>query len=198
MLTEQRRLRLLNTLFLAVARCGGKPEVRGNEAREITITVHQTSVVLTLDRPKVTRRGANQDALPTGGKSDPLRLAITEGDQREAERVAWQDAEGVPLEGVTADIAVEIVAVAELTYREGCVRQFEWRLKRKAEREEEIRQHQIELERQARERQQKLEQARIDRLLEEAATLRRATDIRAYVHEVRRAAAGERMVSSGA
>ena len=35
---EQRRLRFLNALFLALARCGGKPEVRGREAREISIT----------------------------------------------------------------------------------------------------------------------------------------------------------------
>lgn len=187
---EQRRLRLLNALFLAVARCGGKPEVMGHEAREITITVHQTVVFLTLDRPKVAKRGASQGH-PTGGKSEPLRLAITEGYQREEERAAWQDTEDAPLERRMANIAVEIVAVAELKYREGCVREFEWRVKRKAEREEELRQRQIELERQERERVQKLEQARIDRLLDEAATLRRAAEIRAYVQAVKQAAAGE-------
>lgn len=190
---EQRRLRLLNALSLAVARCGGKPEVKGHEAREITITVHQTAVFLMLDRPKVTRRGAGQGPHLTGGKSDPLRFAIIEGYQGEVERAAWQDAEDAPLERMMAEIAVEIVAAAELKYREGCVRQFEWRVKRKAEREEELRQHQIELERQERERQHRLEQARIDRLLEEAATLRRATDIRTYVHAVRQAARGEGM-----
>lgn len=188
---EQRRLRLLNALFLAVARCGGKPEVRGHEAREITITVHQTAVFLTLDRPKVVRRGASQDVQPAGGKSDPLRLAITEGYQREVERAAWQDTEDAPLERMMADIAVEIVTVAELKYREGCVRQFEWRVKRKAEREEELWQRQLERERQEMERRQRLEQARIDRLLDEAATLRRATEIRAYVHAVKQATTGE-------
>ena len=190
---EQRRLRLLNALFLAVARCGGKPEVRGQEAREITITVHQTAIFLTLDRPKVTRRGGGSGVHPAGGKSDPLRLAVVEGHQREQERAAWQDGEGAPLERIIADIAVEVVAVAELRYREGCVRQFEWRVRRKGEREEELRQRQIERERQDRERQQRLEQARIDRLLHEAAALRRASDIRAYVHAVRQAAAGEGM-----
>lgn len=43
---------------------------------------------------------------------------------------------------------------------------------------------------------QRLEQARIDRLLDEAATLRRASDIRAYVHAVRQATAGEGRVAS--
>jgi hypothetical protein len=183
---EQRRLRLLNALFLAVAR--GKPEVRGNEAREITITVHQTAVFLTVDRPKVTRRGASHGLHPSGGKSDPLRLAVVEGYQREEERAAWQDTEDAPLEHLIGEIAVEIVAVAELKYREGCVRQFEWRVKRKSEREEELRQRQIELKRQERERLQRLEQARIDRLLDEAASLRRATDIRAYVQAAREVA----------
>lgn len=190
---EQRRLRLLSALFLAVARCGGKPEVRGQDAREITISVHQTAIFLTLDRPKVTKRGTAQGLQPTRGKSDPLRLAITEGYQREQERAAWQDHEDAPLERIAADIAVEIVAMAELKYREGRLREFEWRVKRKADREEELRQQQLELERQERERVQRLEQARIDRLLEEAETLRRATDIRAYVHEVRKSAAAEGM-----
>lgn len=133
---EQRRLRLLNALFLAVSRCGGKPEVRGHEAREITITVHQTAIFLTLDRPKVTKRGGAQGLQPTMGKSDPLRLAITEGYQREEDRAAWQDHEDAPLERIAADIAVEIVAVAEVKYREGRLREFEWRVTRKADREE--------------------------------------------------------------
>jgi hypothetical protein len=34
---EQRRLGFLNALFIAVAKCGGKPEVNGREAREIRI-----------------------------------------------------------------------------------------------------------------------------------------------------------------
>lgn len=187
---EQRRLRLLNALFLAVARCGGKAEVRGPEAREITITVHQTAVFLTLDRPKIAKRSAAQGLHRTGSKSDPLRLAITQGYQREKERAAWQDGADARVERLMAEIAVEIVTAAELKYREGCVWQFEWRVKRKAEREEELRQRQLELERQERERQQRLEQARIDRLLDEAATLRRATEIRAYVHAVKQATTG--------
>jgi hypothetical protein len=36
---EQRRLRFLNAVFLAAARCGGKPRVGGREAREVRIVV---------------------------------------------------------------------------------------------------------------------------------------------------------------
>lgn len=46
------------------------------------------------------------------------------------------------------------------------------------------RQHQFQVEREEREPRRQLEQARIDRLLDEAASLRRAADIRAYVDVV--------------
>ena len=64
------------------------------------------------------------------------------------------------------------------------MRAFEWRLERKARLEEDAH-NQLHLERQERARQQRLEQARIDRLLDEAASLRRATDIRACVDAVK-------------
>lgn len=59
------------------------------------------------------------------------------------------------------------------------------RAQRKAELEKVARNRQLQIERTARERQQRLEQARIERLLDEAASLRRAMDFRAYVDAVR-------------
>jgi hypothetical protein len=76
------------------------------------------------------------------------------------------------------------VTTAEINYRERCVRGFEWRVQRKARLEEDARNYQLQLDREERERRQRLEQARIDQLLNEAASLRRATDIRAYVDAV--------------
>jgi hypothetical protein len=70
---EQRRLRFLNALLLAVARCGGRPEVNGREAREIRINIHQTSVAVSLDRPPAGRTKAG--GLGRGGP-DQLRFAI--------------------------------------------------------------------------------------------------------------------------
>jgi hypothetical protein len=57
--------------------------------------------------------------------------------------------------------------------------------------EEDERNRQLELEREERERQQRLEQARIDRLLDEAQSLRGAMDIRAYVDAVKATVASE-------
>ena len=80
---------------------------------------------------------------------------------------------------------------AEISYRERCVREFEWRVRRKAELEEEARQRQPQLEHEERERLRQLEQARIDRLLDDAESLRRATNIRAYLDTVRDTGANE-------
>jgi hypothetical protein len=73
-------------------------------------------------------------------------------------------------------------------------------VQRKAQLEEDARNHQLQIEREERARRQQLEQARIDRLLDEATSLRRATDIRAYVDALRTTAAKRlqyrRMLSS--
>ncbi|WOH53838.1 hypothetical protein [Bradyrhizobium sp. sBnM-33] len=95
---EQRRLRFLNALFLALGRCGGKPEVRGREAREIGVAVHQTRVALTLDRPPAGRRKAAQGA-PV---SEHLCFAILAGYDRE-ERASWQGGGGASLSNSPGD-----------------------------------------------------------------------------------------------
>jgi len=192
---ELRRLRVLNALLLALARCGGKAEARGHEAREITVTIHQTSMFLALDRPKQARKSAQEDS-GKASKSEPLRLAIVEGYERVEEMAAWQDGEEGPLEHRLAEIATEIVVAAVLRYREACHQAFEWRVKRKAGLEEELRRQELERQRKEREHQEKLAQARIDRLLDEAASLRRADDIRVYVDAVERAIQREGIVAS--
>jgi hypothetical protein len=122
---------------------------------------------------------------------DDRRLAILARYDRDQERTSWQDGEGARLERFIPEIAVEVVTTAEISYRERCIRGFEWRVRRKAQLEEEARQHQFQLEREERERQQQLEQARTDRQLDEAASLQRATDIRAYVDAVTAIVASE-------
>jgi hypothetical protein len=162
--------------------------MRGPEAREIIILIHQTSVAVSLDRP-LTRRG--KDASKANGSPEELRFAILVGYDHEQQRAAWQDGESGRLESLIQEIAVEVVTSAEISYREGCFRGFEWRVKRKAQLEEERRNHQLRIEREELERQQKIEQARVDRLLEDAKSLRRATDIRAYVAAVQAIVANE-------
>jgi len=73
-----------------------------------------------------------------------------------------------------------------------------WSVNAEIRKEEDARNYQLQLEREERERQQQLEQARIDRLLDEAATLRRAIDIRACVDAVNAVVRGDSSISSDA
>jgi hypothetical protein len=116
----------------------------------------------------------------------PRTRPPAKADQRE-DRASWEDGEGGRLERFIQ----EIVTAAEISYRESCISAFEWRAQRKAELEEAGRNRQLQIERAEQERQQRLEQARVERLLDEAASLRQATDIRAYVDAVRVAVANE-------
>lgn len=179
----ERRLRFLNSLFLAVARCGGKPEVSTREALRISLRVHHATVFIKLDR--ATSPKTNRLSGATSKSEDALRFAICRDYDRTVETAFWQDGEAGRIEDFIKDIAIEVITSAEVDYRATCVHAFEWRVRRKAELEEAARQHQLALERRALERQRQREQDRIDRLLDEAEALRKATDIRAYVSAVR-------------
>jgi hypothetical protein len=179
----ERRLRFLNSLFLAAAKCGGKPEVSTREAFRMSVKVHHATVFIKLDRatsPKTNRRSE-----ATGATEDALRFAICRNYDRTIETAFWQDGKAGRIEDFIKDIAIEVITSAEVDYRATCVHAFEWRVRRKAELEEAARQRQLELERRALERRRQHEQDRIDRLLDEAAALRKATDIRAYVSAAR-------------
>ena len=64
-------------------------------------------------------------------------------------------------------------------------------MKRKAQLEADRRNRQLQIEREEEERQQQIEQARINRLLDDAELLRRATNIRAYAAAVQAIVANE-------
>lgn len=100
--------------------------------------------------------------------------------KREA-RTSWSDSETVKLESILTFIAAEIVPAAEIQLREGAERIHQWRIERKAEIEEEDRRRLIERARQERERQERLEAARIASLLKTAEAFRTSQEIRAYV-----------------
>lgn len=184
---ERRRLRILNSLFLAAVRMDGKPEIRGREAEEIYISFHQRHVAISLDRPK-TRKGRGRTLPRNPGPDDKsLRLAIRDSMRADTDRMSWQDEDEKPLEHHLTEITIEIVLTAERQYREGAVRQHQWRIERKAQLEEEVRQRRLEAERAERERRAQLEQARVDRLLSDADAFKQASVIRSYVDKVRSA-----------
>src|SRR5207302_5271841 len=130
---ERRRLRILNNLFFAVAKMNGKPSVHGREAREIRISFFQQHLHLTLDRPKRSNRRAQVLNTTAESSNTRLCLSILRGFGSEAVLATWQDDDAQKLEMRMTDIAVEVILTAEIQYRESALRQYQWRVQRKAE-----------------------------------------------------------------
>ena len=182
---ERRRLCILDTLFLAAAKMNGRPAVSDREARRVQLTFYQQHVCIRLDRIK----HRHNRGYPATTRREPddakLSFAILSGAWSETERIAWQDDDAGKLETRITEIAVELILTAELQHRESVVRHHQWRVERKTLLEEEERKRQLEAERAERERRKRLEQARIDRLLKDAAAFQQANEIRKYVQAIR-------------
>jgi hypothetical protein len=191
---ERRRLRILNSLFLAAGRMNGKPSFYGNEPRECHVSFYQQHVRITLDQPKQSSRRVNVTT-SSGSNDRKLSLSIHEGPNTETASRAWQDSDGVKLETQMTEVAVEIVLTAEVRSRERAIHQYKWRVERKAELEEEERQRKLKAESAEKERQKRIEQARIDRLLRGAAAFQQAGEIRKYVEALRLAQSRNRTSS---
>ena len=128
------------------------------------------------------RLAADNDRMPTARAS---AFSIRRDYRPESVMKTWFDDKTGRLETKLTEIVVEVVLTAESEYRLGAIRQHEWRIQRKAQLEEEGRQRKIEAERAEIERQARLAQARIDRLMKDADAFQRASEIRRYVGKVR-------------
>jgi hypothetical protein len=180
---QRRRLRVLATLLLATARCGCKATPYGSQdAERVQVTVGHQIVLIGLKAFEVTRRSGTGAARKTAVKHHRRCEMGPRDDGRPSERL-WEDGEH-PLEHRLREIATEVIVAGEQQYRNGCLRTFRWRVERKAQLAEEIRQRRTEAERRERERQAALERKRVERLLGAAASLQRAREIRRYVDEV--------------
>lgn len=187
---EKRRLRILNGLFLAVAKAGGSPSVRGREAREITIGIGNQHVSLTLDRIKPatgTRHARNAQS----GNPDALRLEINRYIETQEICTAWQDRDDLNLEAQIQNMAVGIVVYAEHQHRASAIYHYNWLVEQKAKKEEEARARAAEAARLAEERRLALEKQRVGQLLAEATALRQAAEIRTYVATMRSAGSSQ-------
>ena len=188
---DRRRLRLLNSLVGAIAKFNAKvsPE---KDAKKTAIGFYRQHLAIMLAPPKRSRGN------PTSGEKaheSELTFSILESFQSETEARSWSDTDDIKLERQLAEIATEIVLHAEVLYRKSVIRQYEWRVERKAQLEEEQRRRKLEAEDAERERIKRLEQTRIDRLLADAAALQQASVIRDYVEKIRSAQSAPPTVS---
>jgi len=174
----RRRLLLLNSLFLATANFNAKASP-DKEARRASLCFFKQHVAISLGPTK--QPGRNQSAEPA---HDGLTLAILDSYHSENEVQAWHDGVGVRLETHMTTATIEIVLLAETKYRASVLRRYKWRVERKAELEEEDRRRKFETERAEKERIKRLEQARIDGLLSDAAAFQTSAAIRQYVEAI--------------
>jgi leucyl aminopeptidase (aminopeptidase T) len=139
--------------------------------RDIVITSGESHVHFTVE-PVMTKKEQ---------KRERLRLAFGMARERASAAKFWEDSDETSLDDQLADVLVAMLVSAETLYRNGLARNREWIIERKAAAETELRKWQEEVERQARELQQKLARERITHLLAQAKALKRANQIRAYV-----------------
>lgn len=182
---ERRRLRILNTVFLALERYGMKPSFRGHEARQLSVQIGEQHVSFSLDC--ATKRGQSSRVVSSQDKSssERMRFLIPSWRGDTEVRKSLEDDGDAMIEDRLEDIVVELIIAGEAQYRELLHHHHEWSLQRKAELEEAARRRIEEEERHEREKQIKAQNERIERLLNEASALRQAIDIRAYVEAVR-------------
>jgi hypothetical protein len=182
---ERHRLRILNAIFLAFARCGMNPSVRGREARDLGVQVGHTHVSFAIE--PVTKPARSGRTNSTKGKTprERLRFQIKTWPWAEDTRTSWEDNEEKTIEQHIDEIVVELIVAGEVQYRESVQRRYQYLVERKTELEEKERRRKEEEEVRERERQIKAQKERVERLLNEALALRQAADIRAYVEAVR-------------
>jgi hypothetical protein len=184
---QKRRLRILSTVFMAVASCGGRAETYGGTpydgpVNDFVVTVGHQAVRLRASVVDTRRRsGKGPDAKTT--TEQKLLIALDPGEDGRPDGRVWEDDEK-SLEQQVRDIAVTIMVKGEEQHRAGVLRAYQWRVQQQADLIERMRKEREEAERQARERQEELERKRVDRLLGEAEGLRKAREIRRYVEDV--------------
>lgn len=133
---EQRRLRIMNALFLSVAKCGGKPSIQGKEAIDISLTVHQQDVPLKiLGTSDVGRNNYYRSPDDHRSAKESLSLIVPSYYRGNDVRIAWADAPDSKLETRLTEIAVELVVLAEVLHRENAERQHELLIERKEDNE---------------------------------------------------------------
>lgn len=182
---EQRRLRVLSALMIALLRLGASVRLTGKNARSIYVTVHDTAFWIRLDDEAGTAKQPSEyEPPPSKAAGSPLFLAISQGHDG-APAIRWGDDTSGKLDTKLRDAVAGILVHAEASYRSTCEHRHEWRIERRANRLSEIHQARLKAEQAERDRIERLKQERIERLLGQAEAFRKAAAIRAYVAEAR-------------
>lgn len=175
---ERRRLRFLNGMFLAYAKVGGSPWMRGDEDREIAI--HMGSASVSFEVEAVGRNTSRRNDRTEPARDARMYLSVR-GRGIPGVTTRWEDRDGCALEDQLTDIVVGMAVAGEHQHRRWVAEQAAWRQKQREEEEREARKRKAEAERREREQIAAAKQARREALLADARAWHDANIIRAYV-----------------
>jgi hypothetical protein len=187
---EQRRLRILNSLFFAIQKMNGDPWISFYKW-QLNIGIgfgsrrHHPNIRLALDRQQQSNRRVRSVDAQSRSSGPKLALSILCGPNFEAERMTWQDDDEAEIETRMTEIAIEVILTAEIQYRDVMNERYQLTVQRRIEIEEKLRQRRIARERAEKKRLRKIERARISRLLRDAGAFKQANKIRNYVEAIR-------------
>ena len=172
---EQRRLQILNSLFLALAQAGHQPWLRDPQARNVGVTVGSQKVSFALDHPEAAQ-DANGWAQAPHEAYETLRLKILiTGD-------SWTDDDGGRIEKRIREIVLKLIVAVEVQYRADAHRDYEYAHRRRVQLQHMLAQKRAEVARLEHEKVAKADAERCKALLKMAADHRAAQDIRAFVN----------------
>ena len=123
---ERRRLRILNSLFLAMAKAGCQRWLDEPQARNVGVTVGSQKISFALDHPKA-RTKANGQIQAAREAYEILRLDIS------ATRDSWTDDDGGRIEDRLREIVLKLIVAGEVQYRAKAHLAFENASRRRAE-----------------------------------------------------------------
>lgn len=174
---DQRRLQILNALFLALARRGHSASIYERDGViDAAAIVGDTRVRLEVDLAGQHRDRPGTSRVPTSADlpaKTPLALTVDRGgDGRQG--TTWQDDAAGTLESKLAEVAAGVVVAGEAAFRRG----LKWA-------EEQAEKSRAWEERQRRERADARDRERLTKLRESGELLRQAGDLRALLARVR-------------
>lgn len=183
---EQRRLRLLNSIAVGLAKAGGRLEVRDKPARDLCALIGEQRLAFVLDHPDA-KPNQHGEYVTRKGAAGPLRLEFKPRWPGEGSIRLWNDGDGEKLEDDLTGIVLAMFVAGEAEYRSSCFSWHEYLIKRRRENEIEVAKRRAEEERLARERLLQEAKERRNLLIAQGSAWRSAQDIRGMVEDLSKA-----------
>lgn len=182
---EQRRLRIMNALFLAVSKFSGKPTINGREGIEVSFQIHQQHVpVKIMATSDIKRKNSYRAAEDLHSAKEPISIIVPDHFHSDGVRIAWADSEEEKLEAQLTEVAVEIVWLAEVFHREATKRQYDWLIERRADYQKRLIEEEAQRQEAIRVRKGKFLKAKREMLLGHAQDMDDARTLRELVDQV--------------